>query len=77
MNGATVSQAADIVVKATKKVGRLSDGGNLYLRVSDTGLKPWSFMWGIDKNPQEMDIKAFIATLRCDGLTAPCVNDAV
>ena len=32
-------------MSAAKKAGRLSDGGNLYLSVSEAGTKSWVFMW--------------------------------
>lgn len=35
----------DAKVKAANKPGRLSDGGGLFLRVSKSGSKSWSFMW--------------------------------
>lgn len=36
---------SDRTVAAAKSAGRLSDGGNLYLAISDVGAKSWVFMW--------------------------------
>ena len=40
----------DAKVRAANKAGRLSDGGGLYLRVSQSGSKSWSYMWNSGGN---------------------------
>ncbi|NJD24088.1 MAG: DUF4102 domain-containing protein [Betaproteobacteria bacterium] len=39
-----------VAVKQAKNPGRLSDGGNLYLSISNTGVKSWVFMYSIGGN---------------------------
>ncbi len=55
----SIHRLTDIAVKAANKAGRLSDGGNLYLRISSTGSKSWSFMWKVDKKPRELGIGSY------------------
>ncbi|HVW58004.1 MAG TPA: Arm DNA-binding domain-containing protein, partial [Rhizobiaceae bacterium] len=40
-----LSKLSDFAVRGTKKAGRYSDGGGLYLNVGPTGGKSWLFMW--------------------------------
>lgn len=44
------------VAKAKKVNSRLSDGGNLYLRISKTGVKSWSFMYVVDGAQREIGL---------------------
>lgn len=41
----TLNKLSDVSVKATKKAGRHSEGGGLYLNVAPSGSKSWLFMW--------------------------------
>jgi hypothetical protein len=40
-------------VAAMKKPGRHADGGNLYLTISKTGTKHWTFLYWRDGRPHE------------------------
>lgn len=51
----------DAKVKATNKAGRVSDGGGLYLRVSPSSSKSWSFMWNHNGNRFEIGLGAYPA----------------
>ena len=42
-------------VATITKPGRHSDGGGLYLNVSDTGARSWVFMWKVAGRRREMD----------------------
>ncbi|WP_315926157.1 tyrosine-type recombinase/integrase [Mesorhizobium sp. SP-1A] len=57
----TLNKLSDVAVKATKKPGRHSDGGGLYLNVSPTGTKSWLFMWVVDGKRREMGMGAYPA----------------
>ncbi|WP_298981731.1 site-specific integrase [uncultured Roseibium sp.] len=46
----------DVKVKTANKPGRVSDGGGLYLRVSPSGTKSWSFMWKRDGKRDEIGL---------------------
>lgn len=46
----------DIKTKKASKPGRMSDGGGLYLRISKTGTKSWSFMWKRDGKRDEIGL---------------------
>lgn len=52
---------SDAAAKATRKAGRHSDGGGLYLNVSPTGTKSWLFMWVTDGKRREMGLGAYPA----------------
>ncbi len=52
---------SDVTVKATKKIGRHSDGGGLYLNVSPTGTKSWVFMWVVGGKRREMGMGSYPA----------------
>lgn len=52
---------SDIEVKSKSKPGRYGDGGGLYLRVSKTGSRSWSFMWNRDKTRDELGIGPYPA----------------
>lgn len=43
-------------VDTTKTPGRHADGGNLYLVVSQTGARSWTFMWSRDGKTREMGL---------------------
>jgi len=51
----------DAKVKAANKAGRLSDGGGLYLRVSQSGSKSWSYMWNQSGNRSEYGLGPYPA----------------
>ncbi|MGX5801432.1 tyrosine-type recombinase/integrase [Bradyrhizobium sp. Arg314] len=57
----TLNKLSDVSVKATKKPGRYSDGGGLYLNVAATGSKSWIFMWKPKdaKSRREMGLGAY------------------
>jgi integrase len=57
----TLNKLSDVAVKATKKPGRHSDGGGLYLNVSPTGTKSWLFMWVVDGKRREMGMGSYPA----------------
>jgi integrase len=40
-----IERLSVLKVKNAKKQGRLADGGNLYLSISETGAKSWSFLY--------------------------------
>ena len=48
-------------VEAVKTVGRLHDGGGLYLRVKASGARSWSFRWKRDGQLNEMAIGPYPA----------------
>jgi len=55
--GRSLQKLTDVVVKSSKlKPGRHSDGGGLYLNVSDAGSKSWIFMWSRDGKRREMGL---------------------
>jgi integrase len=56
-----IHKLTNIGVKSATKPGRISDGGNLYLRISNTGSKSWSFMWNAGKWRREIGIGAYPA----------------
>ena len=56
-----IHKLSDIAVKSATKAGRRSDGGGLYLRVSPTGSKTWSFMWDRDKKRREIGLGSYPA----------------
>lgn len=51
----------DAKVRAANKPGRLSDGGGLYLRVSPSGSKSWSYMWNQAGNRSELGLGPYPA----------------
>ncbi len=56
-----IHKLTNIAVKSATNAGRISDGGNLYLRTSNTGSKSWSFMWNAGKRRREIGIGAYPA----------------
>ncbi|WP_245441750.1 tyrosine-type recombinase/integrase [Rhizobium leguminosarum] len=53
----SLQKLTDVLVKSSKlKPGRHSDGGGLYLNVSDTGSKSWLFMWTKEGRRREMGL---------------------
>lgn len=53
----SLQKLSDTFVKSGKlKSGRHSDGGGLYLNVSDTGSRSWLFMWKKDGKRREMGL---------------------
>nr|WP_183858165.1 site-specific integrase [Prosthecomicrobium pneumaticum] len=57
----TTSKLTDARVRAARKPGRLSDGGNLYLSVSPSGSKSWVFMGTVAGKRREMGLGAYPA----------------
>ncbi|WP_031268081.1 MULTISPECIES: site-specific integrase [unclassified Labrenzia] len=51
----------DAKVRAANKAGRISDGGGLYLRVSQSGSKSWSYMWNLGGNRSEYGLGPYPA----------------
>jgi hypothetical protein len=53
----SLQKLSDAVAKSSKlKPGRHSDGGGLYLNVSETGSRSWLFMWKKDGKRREMGL---------------------
>lgn len=57
----TLHKLTNISVKSITKSGRHGDGGNLFLRVSTSGSKSWSFMWNIEKKRNEFGLGPYPA----------------
>ena len=57
----TLSKLTDISIRKSTKVGRLSDGGGLYLAVTATGARSWVFMWVVDGKRREMGLGPYPA----------------
>ena len=57
----SIHKLSDVAVKAARKPARISDGGNLFLRVSATGSKSWSFMWNVAGKRYEIGLGAYPA----------------
>src|SRR6188508_1038631 len=55
------SRLTAIAVGKLNRVGRHSDGGGLYLNVSQSGSKSWVFIWAKDHRTREMGLGAFPA----------------
>ena len=56
-----INKLSEVAVRAAKKPGRVSDGGNLFLRISPSGSKSWSFMWNVDGKRSEIGLGAYPA----------------
>lgn len=56
-----IHKLTDVAVKAAKGPARISDGGNLFLRVSPTGSKSWSFMWNAAGKRREIGLGPYPA----------------
>lgn len=56
-----IQKLTEMTVRAAKKTGRLSDGGGLYLRVSHSNAKSWSFMWNRDGKRKELGLGPYPA----------------
>ncbi|MEO0544949.1 MAG: integrase arm-type DNA-binding domain-containing protein [Pseudomonadota bacterium] len=54
-----IHKLTDRQIRAANAKGRVSDGGGLYLRISPTGSKSWSFMWNRDKRRREIGLGAY------------------
>ncbi len=56
-----IHRLTDVGVKSAARRGRHSDGGGLYLRVSQTGGKSWGFIWNKNGTRREMGLGAYPA----------------
>jgi integrase len=56
-----INKLTEVAVRAAKRPGRLSDGGNLFLRISPSRSKSWSFMWNVDGKRSELGLGAYPA----------------
>lgn len=57
----TIQKLTDKDVRAAKTKGRLGDGGGLYLRVTSSNAKSWSFMWNRDGIRKEVGLGPYPA----------------
>lgn len=57
----SLNKLSDASAKATRKPGRHSDGGGLYLYVSPSGSKSWAFVWTRGGNKREMGLGPYPA----------------
>ena len=55
-NMASINRLSAVQVKSLKKKGLHSDGGGLYLRISDSGTKGWVFRYSLNKKARRMGI---------------------
>jgi integrase len=64
-------------VKTVSKPGRHSDGGGLYLNVTDTGARSWLFMWKTDGRRREMGLGSALSVSLADAreLSAWCRSE--
>jgi integrase len=53
------NKLSDVVARSKLKPGRHSDGGGLYLNVTQNGSKSWLFMWTRDGKRREMGMGAY------------------
>ncbi|MEM8540553.1 MAG: integrase arm-type DNA-binding domain-containing protein [Pseudomonadota bacterium] len=56
-----INKLTDRTVKAATKAGRLSDGGGLFLRISPSGGRSWSFMHNKDGKRDEIGLGSYPA----------------
>ena len=57
----SIQKLTDTGIRTTKEKGRYSDGGGLYLNVTENGTKSWIFMWVQEKKRREMGLGSYPA----------------
>ena len=51
-----INQLSDRKVRSLSKPGLYADGGNVYLQISTSGTKSWSFRFKLNKKSREMGL---------------------